>query len=348
MGMTGASGAEYLPYRSYYVSDETPHFNRRREVSEQGKIITKADGSAYVNKDLYAAYKFIGGGDIDYLDAGAGVLSIDGTFHNANLPFGGMQRFRKKYTLEMRSLMAMADLSYQFPNKRGKIAFAAAYIDGDAYPFNEEKDKTYSGFMPLRDANYVGRNVTSFVMLYPRKVPRPTTMADTTLLSNNNYKTMQNLAYVGFCIAGYPGVRKDEFMVELNALSFWEVSPPQKWDTTASRAITDTSTIGSIGKETSIYKYLQTKKLNFSGHYLNEDAARHLGFEVNGVFKWRPVSYLDFDFRFGVFLPGQLYRDVEGMPNINTVRVDKDGDLRYDSLGDKMISGGMARVTYKF
>ena len=360
LGFNSAIGSEYLPYRAYYTTQEQQYINHgtNRSLEQQGQEIMLSDGSPYENTDLYDPYVFSGGSKIEYLDKiNNSLLQANGRLYNANLPFGGMQRFRKGYTLDLASMMAVFDASYELPSKRGKFSFAAGYVSGDEYPFNEEKDRTYSGFIPLRDNNFVGRNVTSFVVLYPRKLARPVTQADTTLYAHNNYQTMQNLAYLGAGLQFYPFKRKDAVMIELNALSFWEPSPPKRWDVNKIRtfpaskagysAFSD-GTSHTIKKEDSIYERLLTKELHFSGAHTAEAASHHLGFELNGVLTWRPTYNCSVTARAGFFLPGALYGDIEGMPNKNTIRVDKDGDVRYDSLGTKIATGGMLRITYKF
>jgi hypothetical protein len=198
--------------------------------------------------------------------------------------------------------------------------------------------------MPLRDANYVGRYVTSFVMLYPRKLPRPMEMSDNDLYAHNNYKTMQNLQYIGFGSQWYP-LASGTVMLEGNVLSFWEVTAPHSWNLHKDREFANNS---RPNKENSIYKYIQDNELHFSGSATDEFASKHLGLELNMVLSWRPYKSLQFDLRGGIFLPGALYTDIEGCPNSNTRRVDEKGEWHHDSLGTQMVSGGQLRVTYKF
>lgn len=367
--------SEYSPYPAYYVSDEMQHINGSRGLEHQGGTVrvgpdvSKNDlvpGDEYVSKKfnwadvdnglnipdggLYGAYKFKTG--IDYFDDKFTVLGSKASsiLHNADIPFAGLRRFRPKYELSCSSVMALLDVCYTLPSKRAKFAAALGYIGGDKYPFNTEEDKSYKGFIPMRDANYTGRWVTSFVMLYPRKMPRPTDMADTNLYAHKNYQTMQNLKYVGLNATWLPLPRKDNLSLEVNALYFWEVSPPSKWDINATRQFKDTQTSGGFGKETSLYQFLQNDELHFSGAATIEDASSCLGAELNGVIKWQPFEGCEFATRFGAFFPGQLYKDVHGCPSMNAIRAHNnvDGDLEYSYLGSNTVTGGMLRVTYKF
>jgi hypothetical protein len=364
----GETTDEYLPYQAYYVSDEVSHINDARNVSEQGAQIrtskptgtdTHTAGVVYESKkhtpdsdsivsgngSLYSQYQFKTG--IDYYDTVFGLLgrTPNGTLYNANLPFGGQQRFREGYKVTYKSVMAMLDVRYSLPKKRMNFSFAAGYVGGDDYPFqNHTKNQTSHAFMPWRDANYVGRWVTSFVALYPRKLPRPMEMSDNELFAHNNYKTMQNLQYLGCGTQWYP-YKDRSLMLELNALYLWEAMPPHKWDTGKRRTFANNS---KPDKEDSMYRYIQDNELHFSGSATSERASKRLGAELNFVVSWRPYSSLQFDLRGGVFLPGQLYRDIEGCPNINTRRVDAKGDWHHDSLGHAAVSGAQGRVTYKF
>ena len=205
----------------------------------------------------------------------------------------------------------------------------------------------------MRDANYVGRWVTSFVMLYPRKLPRPTEMSDNDFFAHKNYQTMQNLQYVGVSAKWLPLARKKTLSLEANALYFWEVSPPHVWDKykvrTFENSQVDTEN-GGGGKEDKFYKYIQDEELHFAGAATSEWASRKLGAELNAVAKWLPFQNCELVARLGAFFPGKLYSDTQGCPSINTRRVgsNKDGDVRHESLGTKIVTGGMLRITYKF
>lgn len=372
LGFNNGGEEEYLPYRAYYVSDEMKHINASRLVQEQGgKVHTgvpgKTDshvaGQAYVsqkqvpstgaggyeNGSLYSQYQFKTG--IDYYDVLNGITGAtpNGSLYNANLPFGAQQRFRPGYVVTNLGAMAMLDVRYTMPDKRMNFSWALGYVGGDEYPFNSTQDKRTNHFMPLRDANYVGRYVTSFVMLYPRKMPRPMEMSDNDIFAHNNYKTMQNLQYVGVGSQWYP-TANGNLMIEGNAIYFWEVASPHKWNVHQDRHFPHNTKSAQDGtkKEDSIYKYTQTEQLHFSGSAIDEFASKSLGLELNTVLSWRPYKTLQFDLRAGIFLPGALYSDVYGCPNINTRRVDEKGEWHFDSLGSQMVTGGQARVTYRF
>ena len=55
----------------------------------------------------------------------------------------------------------------------------------------------------------------------------------------------------------------------------------------------------------------------------DDDASRMLGTELNFEVQYRPVKNCILLAVIGCFIPGQLYKDVEGQPNENTVNSPK-------------------------
>ncbi|MDQ5890400.1 MAG: hypothetical protein QG604_274 [Candidatus Dependentiae bacterium] len=351
----------YLPYRAYYVSDELDHVNANRTAAEQGALIRTGApvhstddfnaGQIYQSKkasaddltpnsSLYSPYMFVSG--VSYYDDIETTASIrpHGTFFNANIPFGSGTRFRDKYTLDFAGVMAMIDVSYTFPSKKGTMAAAVGYISGADYPFNREEDQRYSGFVPLRDANYKGQIVKSYAVLAARKIARPSTFSENLLYAPNNYEDSSNIQYFGFAAAFRPCDNRDELLIESNLMCFWEVIPPFKWDKAATRDFGDDKLNG-------IWSKLQTD-FHFTGYQTTQRASKHLGVEFNTVVTWRPASSIEVRALFATFIPGKLYQDIDGTPNAYGVRVDADGDVHLDSLGRKVPFGGTLRLTYFF
>lgn len=258
---------------------------------------------------------------------------------NADYPFGGLGRFRKEYTISYGGYMALADVAYTRADKRLTISAAGALISGDKYPYNEEVNKSYKGFMPLRDQNYFGQYVRSFAVLYARKMPRPVDMADHKFYAFNNDEDTSNLRYVGIGLQWHPLQDPRKLTILPLWLSFWEDCPPQKWLPLASRDFNGNATYNAV------YKQCQ-KKLNFTGAASTELASRHLGQEVTLCAIWVPMPNCQISGAFSAFIPGQLYKDVEGMPNRNTRRIQPDGCVRYDSLGTQPVFGGSMKISF--
>lgn len=350
---------EYLPYRAYYLNSElTDVINspQNRDLSAQGAQLKDTDGSTYksqkfttdiINQEQqhqYGAYMFKTG--VDYYDQFVGILTKtpNGTLYNAAIPFGYGTRFRKGYTLDMSGIMAMVDIAYALPSKKARFALAAGYISGDEYPFNEENNKVFSGFVPFKDANYVGRQVTSFALLYCRKLPRPTNFVDGIFAAENAYESITNLSYIG-CGGQVHLDSEKRLRLEINALQFWMPVAPYTWDTSAERQFTGHA---DASKLKSIYAHIQEKEIIFAGDQTMRRASSNLGSEINMVLSCRMTDNLECAIRAGIFIPGKLYSDISGMPNKNTVRYDRDGRRHHESLGTLPAIGGMLRITYKF
>ena len=356
--------SEMLPYRAYYLSDDTRHINSDRGVAQQGQLAHKAEptkkheksdvtyiaGDVYQQRrhestvspknSLYSPYTFESG--IERYDTLFGLTGTrpSGALVNANIPFAGGKRFRDAYKMQLRGFMAMCDVTYTFPSKNLTVSAAIGHVSGDDNPFNKETDKSYNGFIPLRDANYEGRAVKSYGVLAARKIARPSTFSDQMMYAPNNYESISNLQYVGVGSRWHP-IKKDRtFMIESNALYFWEDRAPFKWDKDGSRDFGD-SKINGIWQKA-------IDDLNFTGWQTNERASSKLGLELNTVISWRPIKNLETRLLLATFVPGQLYKDVDGTPNAYAVRLDQDGDLRFDSLGHQVPFGGMFRLTYWF
>lgn len=361
------STSEYLPYRAYYVSDEHEHINANREVGMQGAYIrrgrpdadknsaTTASGLPYISKkndfdtDIYGGNHLYGNATfktgITYYDNlienDALEVAPDGVLFNAAIPFGGGTRYRPGYRLDLQGFMALADISYTFPDKSLTCSVAAAYISGDDYPFNTEKDQAYKGFIPFKDADYQGHSVQSYAMLAARKIGRPTTFSDQLMHAPMNYESVTNLQYVGAGLVWRPNTKnRTAVTLEANSLYFWESCPPFTWAKTAARSFGDNKLDGLYSKAQS--------DLGFAGHQTDTRASSKLGLELNAVLSWRFLKYCELKFMLATFIPGQLYEDIDGMPNAYTIRQNNEGEWRFDSMGTQVPFGGMFRLTYWF
>lgn len=268
-------------------------------------------------------------------------LSVDGKkVITASYPFLGKSRFRKEYRIEYGGFAVMADAKYTMPSGKLSIGGAAAWISGDAYPYNSEENKTYCGFMPLRDQNYNGYFVRSQALLHARKFPRPLDMADHKLYAFNHDEDSANLAFVGLGAHWHPCADQKKVTISPSLFAFWVDEAPHKWDKTASRDFGDAI-------DNAVYSACQTK-LGFSGAATTEKASSFLGIETTLCLKWQMMEACSFKLGASAFFPGQLYRDIDGMPNRNTRRVLPNGSLSYDSLGSDVIMGLLARCTFAF
>jgi hypothetical protein len=357
---TYVHSGEFLPYRAYYVSDELSHVNAHRSPEEQGAMIrrgaptsntdthiagtvhqskkmTTDAGTVPGNDSAYSPYTFKSG--IAYYDD-LFTVQPHGTLFNANIPFGGATRFRNEYTLDLHGAVALLDVSYTFPSQKLTFAGAVGYISGDDDPCNTEVNKRYNGFIPLRDANYEGHIVKSYAVLAARKIARPSTFSERLLYAQNNFESSTNLEYFGLAAVIRPLTDRSELTIESNLLYFWEDVPPFIWDKKSTRDFGSTVLNG-------IWSKLQ-EDLHFSGYQTTKRASQQLGLEFNTVVTWRPIPSIELRALFATFVPGKLYRDIDGTPNAYAIRLDADGDVHLESLGHTVPFGGMVRLTYFF
>lgn len=200
------------------------------------------------------------------------LLEVDGKeVITASYPFLGKDRFRKGYRIDYGGFCVMADARYTLPSGKLSVSGAAAWISGDAYPYNTQEDKAYNGFLPLRDQNYNGHFVRSQALLHARKFPRPLDMADHKLYAFNHDEDVANLAFIGLGAHWRPCADQGKVTVSPSLFAFWVDEAPHKWDKTASRDFGD-------GVNNAVYAACQSK-LGFTGAATTEKASSFLGVE---------------------------------------------------------------------
>jgi len=283
---------------------------------------------------------------------GATFKLANGTFAHPAAPAGaflqntttfGNNRFRKPYKLTYQGFMALADLSYEFEDHPFRLAAALGYISGDKYPYNDEVNSHYNGFIPMR-SRYRGLAVQNFLIFDRLVIPRPLNISYRTLYAYNNRKDLSNLEYIGLGLTWFPFNNDRKRMSATTDLMFlWEATTLHKWDKNG------TNSDPSI--ETQLVRLRNTVNGNptlFSGWESPESARRMLGTELDIKTWYRLVDHCDFITRVSLFFPGQLYKDLDGQPNQMTQRVDHEGYLRYDSLGHTVAFAFVFGLDYKF
>lgn len=372
---TPTDGKEYpLPYRAAVVPSESKVI--AHATDQQKAVIRNPDGSDYHSsayphnpfrpRGLYSTYQPKTG--IDYYDVVVGLTGqqVNNKLYNADLPFAYGKRFRPAYTLNLQGFMGLIDCIYTV-SPFFQLTAAAAYISGDDYPFDTEIDRTYKGFIPFKDPNYVGVGVKAYGMLAARKLGRPTTFSKNLMYAPINYESMHNLSFIGGGFSWYLDGSTKQLHLEANVVSYWQPVPPYKWDRYKKVATSRTDHVFAwdIQQATQqawpegqlidfgntrfngIYNKLQ-KELHFFGGPLSERASSHLGIECNMVLTYRPLSACELKIIGALFKPGLLYKETQGMPNPYTTRVNKKGEIVLDSHGTHMALGIMARLTYWF
>jgi hypothetical protein len=253
------------------------------------------------------------------------------------------KRFRPAYKLSNQGFMALADFAYEFERHPYKIAAAAGHISGDAYPYNEEVDKTYSGFIPLR-SRYKGLAVQNFLIFDRLVIPRPLNISYRTLYAFNDVKDLSNLEFVGLGFTWFPwNEKRKQCAVTTDLMFLWEATTLKKWDKNGKHP--------DAGIETQLERLRNTfngSPTLFSGWESDQNARHMLGTELDLKIYYKLLEHCDFTTRVTLFFPGGLYKDLDGQPNNITRRVDEQGYMRYDSLGHTFAFAFVAGLDYRF
>lgn len=314
---SATSAGTYNPneYLTYIVN--TRH---NRNLNMQGKKITTVSTPGG-NKDIY----------------------------NANL-FGNA-RFRPEYKLHHCGFMALLDIGYSFKKIPLRLGGAFGHISGDNYPYNEEVSKTYHGFIPMR-SRYKGMQVKNTLIFDRLVIPRPLNMSYRTMYAFDNLKDLSNLEFVGLGATWYPLKKKEKCFLNSDLMFFWESATLYKWDKNGHHPVPeiekqikyDRALLGFPGVTPQYPTIDDTNK----GWISNEVASSFIGAELDLRAEWSPIKDCAFSGQVCLFFPGQLYKDLKGQPNILTQYVDNQGQMHYESLGDKFAFALIAGVDYKF
>lgn len=203
-------------------------------------------------------------------------ITLDNNYKNS------ATRIRPCYENLLRGWMAVADAAYSIPSK--KLSFAVAYgiASGDRNPHVEEKNKTYKEFIGLHEF-YTGKRVKSYFLLDQRILKRPTALISGKTQAESDLR-FSDLEHVGLALNWKPNIKEALFTVNPNLMFFWKEFETNKFDKT-------TSAIS-----------------------LTEKADKFMGTELNLALTATPVKDLTFQAVFAVFLPGQYFKDVAGVP----------------------------------
>ncbi|KKQ48482.1 MAG: hypothetical protein US69_C0021G0008 [candidate division TM6 bacterium GW2011_GWF2_38_10] len=314
---------------SYLVN--MPH---NRTLSMQGQAIKIANGTALLK-----------------ILPNSGTSS-GGTHYIYNANSFGNARFRPGYRLNYQGFMALADISYTPQTIPYKFTGAAGYISGDNYPYNEESSRTYYGFVPMR-SRYTGFSMDNYMIFDRLVIPRPLNISHRTLFAFNNTKDLSNLQFLGVGATWYPLANKQKCQCTTNVWALWEVAQLQQWDSYGKHP--DAAIEKEIAYERARLgfpgvnpKYDGNSTVDNKGWLSSKKASRMLGLEVD-----MRATYSFFENAHGyallcLFLPRQLYKDLEGQPNIRTRRLDEKGLTHYDSLGSEPAFAASLGLNYKF
>ena len=263
---------------------------------------------------------------------------------NFNSNVTGNARFRGEYRLDYRGFMGAVDMKWEFETVPVVIAATGTYASGDKYPFNDEMNKRYKAFLPYGDYNYSGKYVKSQIVLEAKKLSRPIDISYHHQYAFNNVEDMSNLAFLGLGTEWRPFEDKQKLLLQSNLLWFWETTTLKKWYKEQPLPSGFEGTVSWAKNESTGVWY---KDGHDKGWKTCDDASKMLGTELNFEVQYRPVDNCLFLMQLGCFIPGQLYKDLDGQPNERT----KDGPQAYVGnfgLGHDPVWRGTLSLDYRF
>lgn len=223
--------------------------------------------------------------------------------------YNACNRFRDPYTNILKGKMFVFDIGKWIYKKDLFTAATAGIASGDDNPNNETLDGDYKGFIGLQEL-YSGKRVQSaFIMSGSSKIRRPLSQP-TSVQAPTRFATeasgFTNLIFVGSTLKWEPRERKTKFMLQPNALAYWQPYPTKKFDAFAAD---------------------KTKR------ELCENARSYLGLELNLFANYYPIPNFKCFFIGALFIPGGHFKDIKGKP----ITADQEKEL--DNLDVTGISG---------
>ena len=288
---------------------------------------------------------------------------------------GDTNEFHPGYKVKLGGSMFVFDLAYQVQDYPILASMALGYFSGGDYPYNDtvgqfhageggfatltqsqqatdgKKDRTFKGFVPLRDWGYRGMWCNPLIMFSAGVIPRPVDVDLNSLTTFNDADCATNLIFLGLGGTWRPLQDKKALAVSGASFFHWEARPPHKWSVSAALPgqDADDGAVKNVGPG-----------LGVKGWYVTDRASSFLGTEFNMVVDYKVAADCDLSVRGGIFFPAQLYADVAGQPNErsgenNNVFVYGSSGVatqsvvaKNDGLGRAMSYGLYTRFSYNF
>ncbi len=195
-------------------------------------------------------------------------------------------RFRPAYTNKLNGWMFVTDAAYKLPDYNLKFAVSYGYASGDANPHEDERSKTYKGFIGINES-YCGNRVPSIFLLDRRFLKVPSA------LTRNSDELVADLAFTDMHLLGAgatwtPAVGGKKVTVNPNVIFFWKDSASKK------------VILGAGGPND--WQASQT-----------ENASKYMGSELNLVTECELLKDLKVFGKFAMFIPGSFFTDVAGI-----------------------------------
>lgn len=192
-------------------------------------------------------------------------------------------RISPGYTNKLRGFMVVADMSNKIEDYDLTLSAAYGFASGDKNPHIDKVCKTYQGFLGIHEG-YSGKRVSSLLFLDEMRgiLSLPGTLDAEMNVVDNNDLCFTNLHHVGFAGKWTPTLWKKKVTINPNLLAYWRALPTKKWD-------------------------IKNEKTT------NENASRFMGTEFNLKSKFELLKDLELFGNFGVFLPGRMFNDIQGI-----------------------------------
>ena len=155
---------------------------------------------------------------------------------------------------------------------------------------------------------------------------------------------MTDLAYLGTSVNWKPFKDKEKLSLSTNLLFFWKASDMNCWDREQELP---SGFYGSVSWAT-YNNVWRDDYYRYRGWETDKKASRHLGTELNFEAEYKPVKNCTLKTEVGCFIPGQCYKDIEGMPNENTWYGPQALDNGNFGLGHDPVWRGSLSLVYVF
>lgn len=267
------NGQLYERFSHIYTADPATLLTSAQKFNAKA-LVTNA------NKDVEKAQIFTGK-PVNGLGGlnGTELVTGSGLWSAAN-------RFRPAYTNKFGGWMGVFDGAYTFTNWDLQIAAAYGYASGDVNPHNEEKDKTYKGFVGLHEG-YNGKRVQS-IMLDERLLKRPLPFAAGDTVKDSTDVSFTDIQHAGLGLTWKPKLCIKNLNVNPNIIGFWGVKPS--------------------------YKFIPNADPNQNGTIsATEHARSFLGTEFNLLSSCSIIQDLKMFVNTAFFVPGSYFTDMSGL-----------------------------------
>lgn len=282
-----------------------------------------------------------------------------------------------EFEISLSGWMAVFDMRYKCKDYPLSFASAIGYFSGGTYPYNDNVDqfwfskvdqteskaykidqttgkatiyetpkKEFKGFIGLRDYRYVGMWAKPLIMVNAGVIPRPKEVSLFDFVAYNDSDSLSDIFMVGCAVECQPLAQREKLNLTGNFFAYWKDSKMYKWNKADKNDVKIRHAEGQSGHDLA--------KIN--GWFSNEAASSYYGFEVSGILEWKVAKNVDFSLRGGFFVPGQFYKDIEGMTNVNLLVNQSKVDPKlgasefttYGSLGHDIAWGIYTRMRYSF